>query len=87
MKNESPQQRLKREIAEVLRSMDYVSEHPALKKERLSREGRHLARIYQQLALAWEFLALRCRHWDGYRKDRAGQRFCRICGAVKVAKK
>ena len=62
MKNVSTKQRLKSEIRQVMRSMDFVSEHPALVKGGRGREAERYAAIYQQLALAWEHLALQCRH-------------------------
>ncbi len=43
------------------------------------------AAIYQQLGLAWELLALQCKHWDGFRKTRSRQLSCPICGKVKGA--
>jgi len=39
--------------------------------------------IYQQLALAWEFLGLQCRHWDGYREIEDKKETCKICGKAK----
>jgi hypothetical protein len=46
--------------------MDFVSRHPALK--RAGPEAERLAEVYQQLGLAWEFLALQCHHRSGWRK-------------------
>ena len=86
MKNVSTKQRLKSEIRQVMRSMDFVSEHPALVKGGRGREAERYAAIYQQLALAWEHLALQCRHWDGFKVKCGGARFCPICGLVKGGK-
>jgi hypothetical protein len=61
--------------------MDFVSRHPALKRD--TAEARRLADIYQQLGVAWEFLALQCRHRVGWRKTREGKRVCKICGTLK----
>jgi len=83
MKMEAAKQRLKREIAAVMRSMDFVSEHPSLAKGGRGREAALYAGIYQQLALAWEHLALQCRHWDGFKKKRGGTRCCPVCGLVE----
>lgn len=83
MKKEAAKQRLKREIAAVMRSMDFVSAHPSLAKGGRGREAVLYSGIYQQLALAWEHLALQCRHWDGFRKKRGGTRCCPICGLVE----
>jgi hypothetical protein len=73
MKSESPKAQLKRELRQLFRSMDYVSQH----------DKKHFAAIYGQLGLAWEFLGLQCRHWDGYRRTRKGRSVCRICGKIK----
>jgi hypothetical protein len=86
MKNVSTKQRLKSEIRQVMRSMDFVSGHPALVKGGRGREAERYAAIYQQLALAWEHLALQCRHWDGFRARRGGTRCCPICGLVEGVK-
>jgi len=68
MKQNSPRTQLKRDLRRVLRSMDFVSRHPALKRD--TAEARRFAKIYQQLGLAWEFLALQCTHRGGWRKTR-----------------
>ena len=83
MKKEADKQRLKWEIAAVMRSMDFVSGHPSLAKGGRGREAALYAGIYRQLALAWEHLALQCRHWDGFKKKRGGVRCCPICGLVE----
>ena len=54
---------LKRKLRRLIRSMDFVSRHPALK--RAGPEAERLAEVYQQLGLAWEFLALQCHHRSG----------------------
>ena len=83
MKKITAKSRLQRELRRLLRSMDFVSRHPALEKE--SAEGERFAEIYQQLGLAWEFLAGQCGHWDGFRKAREGRRKCKICGTFEDA--
>ncbi len=75
---------LKRDLRRLFRSMDFVSQHPALKHD--SAEARRFAEIYQQLGLAWEFLALQCRHRGGWRKLRDGKYACKICGQTRGAK-
>lgn len=72
---------LKREFGRLFRSMDFVSRHPALKRH--TAEARRLAEVYQQLGMAWEFLALQCNHHAGWRKTREKKRVCKICGTVK----
>src|ERR1022692_4107012 len=84
MNTGSRQALLKRLLRELLRSMDFVSQHPALKRD--SAEARRFAEIYQQLGLAWEFLALQCKHKDGWRKLRDGKSACKICGQIRGAK-
>jgi len=50
--------------------MDFVSRHPVLKRD--TAEARRLAEIHHQLGSAWEFLALQCRHREGWRELRDG---------------
>ena len=66
------------------RSLDFVSRHPALKRD--TAEARRLAEVYQQLGLAWEFLALSCKHRGGWRKVRDGKSACKICGLIRGVK-
>jgi hypothetical protein len=68
----------------LFRSMDFVSRHPALKRD--SAEARRFAEIYQQLGLAWEFLGLQCKHKNGWRKLRDGNFNCKVCGLIRGAK-
>jgi hypothetical protein len=75
---------LKRDLSRLFRSMDFVSRHPALKRD--SAEARRFAEIYQQLGLAWEFLALQCKHENGWRKLRDGKFACKVCGLIRGAK-
>jgi hypothetical protein len=75
--------RIKRELRRLVRSMDFISRHPALRSDRGRGQGAKLAEVYQQLGLAWEFLGLQCRHWDGYRRVADGKQACRICGKIK----
>jgi len=39
--------------------------------------------VYQSLGIAWDFLGLQCRHWDGFKRNREGKELCRICAKVK----
>lgn len=73
---------LKKELHRLWRSMDFVSGHPSLSDES-SPESERFADLYQQLGALWEFLGLRCQHWEGFRRDRSGTALCRICGKVK----
>jgi len=75
---------LQRELRRLFRSMDFVARHPALKRD--TAEARRFAEIYQQLGLAWEFLALQCRHRGGWRKLRDGKSACKICGTIHGVK-
>ena len=67
-----------------MRSMDFVSRHPVMKQD--TAEARRLAEVYQQLGLAWEFLALQCPHRGGWRKVRDGKSACKICGLIRGVK-
>jgi len=82
--SKSTDARLKRDLRRLFRSMDFVSRHPALKRD--TAEARRLAEIYQQLALAWEFLALQCKHRGGWRKLRDGESACKVCGTIRGVK-
>jgi hypothetical protein len=81
MKSTTPKSRLLRELRRLFRSMDFVSRRPALEKDDATAD--RFAEIYQQLGLAWEFLAQQCRHWTGFRKTRDGRAKCGICGTFK----
>jgi hypothetical protein len=80
-KPDAAKTQLKRDLRRLFRSMDFVSKHPALKNE--GPEANRFAEIYQQLGVAWEFLALQCKHWDGFRKTRGGRAKCPICGTFE----
>jgi len=84
MKKNSPKAQLRRDRHRLLRSLDFVARHPALKRD--TAEARRLAEIYQQLGLAWEFLALQCTHRGGWRKLRDGKSACKICGTIRGVK-
>jgi hypothetical protein len=73
-----PKSQLKRDLRRLFRSMDFVSKHPELENDRP--EAERFAEVYQQLGLAWEFLALQCKHWEGFQKTRDGRAKCPICG-------
>ena len=64
--------------------MDFVSRHPTLKRDTV--EARRFAEIYQQLGLAWEFLALQCTHRGGWRKLRDSKSACKVCGLIRGTK-
>jgi hypothetical protein len=80
----APQIQLKRDIRRLFRSMDFVSRHPALKRD--SARAARYAEIYQQLGLAWEFLGLQCKHREGWRKTREGKSVCKVCGLIRGVK-
>jgi hypothetical protein len=81
MNTRSRQALLKRDLRGLLRSMDFVSRHPALKRD--SAQARRFAAIYQQLGLAWEFLALQCDHRSGWRMTRERKLACKVCGLIR----
>ena len=74
---------LKKELNALFKSMDFVSKN-FLNNERINeKESRIFSNIYQQLGLAWEFLGLQCRHWEGYKRTRDKKEACKICGKIK----
>lgn len=84
MRPTSTQNHLARDLRRLFRSLDFVSKHPALKRD--TKEARRFAEIYQQLGLAWEFLALQCKHRSGWRKLRDGKSACKVCGLIRGVK-
>ncbi len=75
--------RVKKELKCLFKSMNFVSNN-FLYKENISKGKLQIYfDIYQQLGLAWEFLGLQCKHWDGYKKIKGKKMACRICGKVK----
>ncbi len=84
MNSESAEASLRRDLGRLVRSLDFVSRHPVLKRN--SAEARRFAEIYQQLGLAWEFLALQCRHRGGWRRLPKGRLACKICGLIRGGK-
>ena len=72
---------IRQELRQLMRSMDFLSRHPALDKP--GREGHRLTEIYQQMGRVWEFLALQCHHRAGWRKLRDGERACKVCGTLQ----
>jgi hypothetical protein len=77
-------QTLQENLRRLFRSKDFVARHPALKQD--TAEARWFAEIYQQLGLAWEFLALQCTHRGGWRKLRDGKSACKVCGTIRGVK-
>lgn len=63
--------------------MDFISNNFLNKKDIDKNEFQIFFDIYQQLGLAWEFLSLQCKHWEGYKKTRENKETCKICGKVK----
>ena len=85
MQKDSAKSRVKKELKHLFKSMDFVSNN-FLNKEDISKgDLRIYFNIYQQLGLAWEFLGLLCKHWDGYKKVKDRKRVCNVCGKVKGA--
>jgi hypothetical protein len=82
MKNQEKEM-LKKELRSLFKSMDFISNN-FLKGESVHEKYfQTYFNIYQQLALAWEFLGFQCRHWDGYREIEDKKETCKICGKVK----
>ena len=83
MQRDSVKNKLKKELKSLFKSMDFVSNN-FLNKGNINRRNFQIYfNIYQQLGIAWEFLGLQCKHWDGYKKVRDKKEVCKICGKVK----
>jgi hypothetical protein len=63
--------------------MDFVFERHLQGKRVPQRDADAYHRVYQYLALAWEYLGLQCKHAQGYRRIVGGKQACRVCGKVK----
>jgi hypothetical protein len=79
-------EQIKKELKGLFRSMDFVSNNFLNKEEMNKKEFRIFLNIYQQLGLAWEFLGLQCKHWEGYKRTTDKKETCKICGKVKGVK-
>lgn len=76
-------EQIKKDLKTLFRSLDFVSNNFLNNKKLSKKELQIFFNIYQQLGLAWEFLGLQCKHWDGYKKTKDGKEVCKICGKVK----
>lgn len=76
-------ERIKEELRQLFRSMDFVSKKFLVDEKAAGKDFQIYFNIYQQLGLAWEFLGQQCKHWDGYKKTREKHEVCKICGKVK----
>lgn len=74
---------VKKELKKLFKSMDFISNNFLNREDMNEKEFQTYFDIYQQLGIAWEFLGLHCRHWEGYKKTRDGKETCKICGKVK----
>lgn len=64
------QTQLKKDLKELFKSMDFVSNKFLHDKTIGEKEIEIYSAIYQQLGMAWEFLGLQCTHHEGYKKTR-----------------
>ncbi len=76
---------IKKQLNAVFKSMDFVSNNFLASEKMGKKKFQVFFNIYQQLGLAWEFLGLQCKHWDGYKKMRDKKEACKICGKIKGA--
>ncbi len=74
---------LKKQLNALFKSMDFISSKFLDGKKKSRKEFQVFWSIYQQLGLAWEFLGLQCKHWDGYKKTKDKRETCKICGKIK----
>ena len=75
---------LKTDLKRVFRALDFVSKHLDGRRPPTATQHSYFD-VYQGLGLAWEFLGLQCKHWDGYKRSRDGKQACRVCGQIKGA--
>jgi len=66
--------------------MDFVSNNFLNKEGINEKEFQLFSNIYQQLGLAWEFVGLQCKHWEGYKRTPGKNEICKICGKVEGVK-
>ena len=85
MTEETEKDRLRKEFKRLFKNMDFVCDNYLNMEGVPEKEQERFADIYQQLGQVWEFLALQCKHWYGYKKTREKKEVCRICGTVKGA--
>ncbi len=76
---------IKEQLGTLFQSMDFVSNNFLDSEKMGKKESQIFFNIYQQLGLAWEYLGLQCKHWDGYKRTRDKKKTCKICGKVKGA--
>ena len=76
---------IKKQLRGLFRSMDFLSKNFLDSEKMAQKKFEVFFNIYQQLGLAWEFLGLQCKHWDGYKKTRDKREACKICGKIKGA--
>jgi hypothetical protein len=65
--------------------MDFIADNYLNKEGVNEKKLEAFYNIYQNLGLAWEFLGLKCEHWDGFRKSKDKGKVCKICGIRKDA--
>lgn len=83
MRKNPVKNKLKKELKSLFKSMDFLSNNFLNNGNVSKRDFRLYFNIYQQLGIAWEFLGLQCKHWDGYKKVKDEKEVCKICGKVK----
>lgn len=74
---------LKKDIENLFKSMDFISENFLSKEDISKKEMQIYFNIYQQLSIVWELLGLQCKHWEGFKKTKDKKEVCKICGKVK----
>ncbi len=66
--------------------MDFVSSNFLCEEGLEEKQIQIYYDIYQGLGIAWEFIGLQCKHWDGFKKVRRGKEACKICGKLEDVK-
>lgn len=80
MKGKADKKKIKKDLKRLFKSMDFVADNYLNQKDIPEKELSMFYNIYQQLGLAWEYLGLKCGHWDGFRKTKDHHEVCKICG-------
>ena len=83
MINIRDKKRVKDELKRLFKSMDFVSSNFLCEEGLEEKQIQIYYDIYQGLGIAWEFLGLQCKHWDGFKKVRRGKEACKICGKLE----
>jgi hypothetical protein len=77
MNNGQAKRDLKKQLSALFKNMDFFSNNFLDSEKIAKKEFQVFFNIYQELGLAWEFLGLQCKHWDGYEETRDKKEACK----------